>query len=172
MSSSDHSQRVLAKRQHRILALYLAVGAWSNNLDAIVLERATFTRFLSLERVKRVRIKQFQEDVREWFPFTKPFFSKGDSLHSIYLSRTCLEAAIPKGSMNTSERVKALRLKNVAIKEWSQIDKDIQRVNEHEVVSFVALLASGLTIPTRGDYSVTLGEKLERVRSARLNPTP
>ena len=162
---AENPQRELAKRQHRILGLYLAVSAWSNNLDAIVLERSNFTNFLSLQRVKRARVAQFEEDVRQWFPFTSAFYATdNDSLHTLYLSRVSLEAKLPSGQMNTSARVTGARQKGLAIRAFNDLAKDISKVNESDVVSFVALLASGLEIPERFDYSINLSERLHGLK--------
>jgi len=149
----------LAKRHHRILGLYLAVLAWTNNLDALVLDRVSFTRFLGLERVKRARLQQFKEDIEEWFPFTCHYFSDGDTLHSLYISRVPMDGAIPKGTMRDPERVKGARESLFAIAELKSLRKDIEMIKEDEVISFVALLAAGLAAPSRGDYGITVSER-------------
>jgi len=169
--TSPDSQRLLARRQHKILGLYLAVGAWSNNLNAVVLERASFTRFLSLERIKKARIKQFKEDIKDWFPFVEEFYQGGDTLHSIYLSRLKMTHYLSKEKMNTAERIKRARGKGLAIAEWRHVCKDITSINEEEVISFSALLAAGLASPQRGDFSVTLldfSRETERINRQKL----
>jgi|GEM_PF-2332605 len=163
MIKTDHSQRLLAKRHHRILGMYLAVGAWTNNLDAIILDRECFTRYLGLERVKQVRIQQFKNDVKEWFPYTHVYVS-GNSLESLYLSRIPMLGEIPDGIMSTANRVKGARENLFAIEEWRNIHKDIETISEEEVVSFIALLSTGLAAPKRGDLAITFAERLTRMK--------
>ena len=166
MSTADTSQRLLAKRHHRILGLYLAVLAWTNNLDALILDRANFTRFLGLERVKTARIKQFKEDIREWFPFTEEFYSNSDTLASLCISRVSL-ACLPTGSMFCEERVKRARESHLAIAELKSLQKDIEQIKEDEVISFVALLACGLAAPNRGDFGIACPARLENQAKAK-----
>lgn len=164
------AQRQLARRHHRILGLYLAVVAWSNNLDAIVFDRISFTRFLSLERVRKARILQFESDIVDWFPYVRPFYS-GDSLHTLYLSRKEFIGSALNNKLRTCDRVGLLRKGGISISAFSDIKKNIVNLSEQDIVSFVALLSSGLETPIRGDSGISRRESLEnalqRLRNAR-----
>jgi hypothetical protein len=93
----------LAERQHKVLGLYLAICCWINKLDAIVLERSDFLKFLGLERVKRARVNNFQSDIKKWFPHQYPYFKTkaADCFSAIILSRNDIASKLPKGSMTS-----------------------------------------------------------------------
>ena len=154
MSDADHSQRILARRQHRILGLYLAVRAWANNLDAIHVDREDFCRFLGIKVVKKARLDQFEEDVKEWFPELSIFYFSGQVFSGIYLSRVPLEGILSTRRMMTPERIKLARKEGLAIEDLSNIVKDVKKLKEADLVSYVSLLSSGLEVPSRKNLSV------------------
>ena len=71
---------------------------------------------------------------------------------------------IPDGIMSTANRVKGARENLFAIEEWRNIHKDIETISEEEVVSFIALLSTGLAAPKRGDLAITFAERLTRMK--------
>jgi len=147
----DSSHRLFAQRQHRVLGLHLAIQCWINGLDAVALERKHFCSYLSLERVKRVRVAQFREDIEPWFPYSKAFFTKPDSFRSIVLSRRDLASTLPTGTMSTLERVKRANTAGFAIQLVAKLTTWDADLAESAIVSHVALVAAGLAAPTRGD---------------------
>lgn len=58
-----------ARRQHRAVALFAAIQCWLRGLDGVVFERESLERLLGLDRFKKTRISQMEEDFKEYFPF-------------------------------------------------------------------------------------------------------
>jgi hypothetical protein len=145
-----HDQRLLAQRQHRLLAMHLAVCCWLNQKDAVILERATFARYLGLERIKKARVYQFNADVNSWFPFTVNFFlsNRDDSLSSIILSRTEIPQSVIEGSKSTNERLIVADGVGFRLASSSKLSHRYPDIIEKNVVAELAVWASGLDNPS------------------------
>mgnify|MGYP007092091518 CR=1 FL=1 len=149
-------QRALAQRQHRLLAMHLALCCWVSKKDAVILERGTFTKYLSLERVRRARIKQFEEDASAWFPFKTAFFLSGkeDSLSSIILSRIPIPTEVSSGSKSMNQRVIDAARIGFALAPSKDLSHRYPEINEEDVVAELAVWAAGLSAPLPVDAPV------------------
>ena len=116
----------------------------------MILERSTFTKYLQLERVRRARIKQFEEDASAWFPFKTAFFLTGkeDSLSSIILSRIPIPNEVSSGSKSMSQRVIDAAGIGFALALSKDLSHRYPEINEEDVVAELAVWAAGLSAPS------------------------
>ena len=145
-----NNQRTLAKRQHRLLAMHLALCCWLRQKDAVILERSTFTEYLGLERVKLSRVYQFEHDVKTWFPFSISFYltKKEDSFSSIILSRIEIPQVVKSGSKSMDERVEVASGVGFLLARSKELSHRYPTILEKDVVAELAVWASGLDDPT------------------------
>ena len=150
MADQMTDQRTLAQRQHRLFAMHLAICCWVGQQDAVILERNTFTRYLKLERVRRARVKQFEEDASAWFPYQTSFFltSQEDSFSSIILSRILIPQAVTSGSKSMNQRVEDAGNVGFRLAPSQKLSHRYPDINEEDVVSELAVWAVGLSAPT------------------------
>jgi hypothetical protein len=132
-----------------VLGHFLAIQAWLRGLDCLVLEREDLEAFLGLSRFKKERVRWLQADVQPWFPHQYPIEqgNTGYSLHSLYLSRVPIEKWIPDGRLTTEERLAAFSKRAPKTARFSSGSGNSSRVDEEDVVRYLALLDSGLVRP-------------------------
>lgn len=142
--------REACQRQHRVLGHFLAIQAWLRNLDCIVLVRGDLEVFLDLERFKSQRVQWLREDFAPWFPAQKPYFKSRSpsSLHSLFLSRVPVDVWLPKGAMTTEERIKKLSADAPKTERFSSKVKGHRLLKEADLVRYLAVLDSGLSLPS------------------------
>ena len=64
----DVPYREFAKRQHRMLAAYMAMVAWRNGVECIHISRESLLGFLGVEKLRQEREDWISEDMQTWFP--------------------------------------------------------------------------------------------------------
>jgi hypothetical protein len=141
--------RSACQRQHRVLGHYLAVQAWLRGLDCIALERQDLEKYLSLERFKSERIKWLLEDLNPWFPYHRAFYKSGaqSSLHSLFLSRVEIGKWLSTATMTTSQRIAKISKDSPKTALFFESGIGKKRVQESDVVRYLAILDSGLSAP-------------------------
>lgn len=147
--------RAACQRQHRVLGHYLAVQAWLRGLDCIAVEREDLETYLGLERFKSERIKWLLHDLKPWFPHNSPFYKSTaeSSLHSLFLARVKIGAWLPTSTLTTAQRIAKIPQDAPKTALLFTPEAGKKRVQESEVVRFLAILDSGLTAP--GSASAT-----------------
>lgn len=105
--SENRAYRDACRRQHRVIANYLAVEAWSRGVDCIVLERLDLEELLGLKRFKSARVRWMLTDIKPWFPYQEPYYRSNSpsSVSSLFLSRVPISSHLPTGSMTTDQRI-------------------------------------------------------------------
>jgi hypothetical protein len=146
--ASEDFHRDSCQRLHRIVANYLAHQAWLRQLDCIVLIRADLTHFLQLARFKSTRIEWLLADMKPWFPYQVPYYKTGSSssIHSLFLSRDPIAKHLPSGSMTTAARIS--RMADYAPRTEMYFKSGTVRPAESEIIGDLALLSTGLSVPT------------------------
>jgi hypothetical protein len=88
MARPEDVYREFVRRSHRLLAVYLTIYAWTNDLDCVVLTREEILKFWGVKsRVERERRKWLKEDVERYFPHVNILFEKSSKFATIYLAR-------------------------------------------------------------------------------------
>lgn len=160
-----------ARRQHRAVALFAAIQCWLRGLDGVVFERSSLERLLGLDRFKKTRVSQMQDDFKEYFPYRKViwFADKHDtdgnpnSFASFWVSRKEIKP-FPEGRMTTKKRLAAMSSeapKFAAFKMWqktpaAEIGKASDAINPF-LANFVnmdeSLLTAYLLLLSHGQIS-------------------
>ena len=115
MAVPQEVYREFARPGHRLLAAYLAIHAWTNDRDCVVIDREDLLAFWGLQkRVGHKRLNWFKRDIQPFFLHTKALnFSGGGAFASIFLSRRLLPDDAFRSSMSSAKRVALLQLKKV-----------------------------------------------------------
>lgn len=100
--------REACRKEHRLIGHYLAVQAWINGLDCIVLERDDLEVLFDLQKFKDIRVEWIKEDLMPWFSGFRAFYYSGKSPSTLYLSRINMSPYLPKGAMTTDNRIEKL----------------------------------------------------------------
>lgn len=143
----DHRQA--CQRQHRVLGHFLAMQAWLRGVECLALERLDLEMFLGLKRFKEERVRWVGADLKPWFPHQVILEqgSSGFSLHSLYLSRVPINQWLPDGKMTTDARIAAMASEAPKTEAFASPAKGKRRLKESDIVRYLALLDSGLTLP-------------------------
>lgn len=141
--------RSACQRQHHVLGHFLAIQAWLRRLDCIVLVRQDLEVFLGLQRFKSQRVKWLRSDFSPWFKYKESYFlsNSPSSLHSLFLSRVPIKTSLPTGSMTTDERISGMPDGAPPTARFAVPNKDQRRLTEEDIVQYLALLDSGLSLP-------------------------
>ena len=144
--------RSACQRQHRVLGHYIAVQAWLRGLDCIAVERQDLEKYLDLERFKSERIKWLLDDLKPWFPYNSAFYksSAQSSLHSLFLSRVKIGKWLPTATMTTAQRIAKIAEDAPKTALFFEPGAGKKRVQEADVVRYLAILDSGLSAPQSG----------------------
>jgi hypothetical protein len=134
----EETYREAHRRKHKLLGTFLALSAWRQGLDCVVLERGQLLPFLDLDRMQDKRVDWVKEDVKHLFPHAlNTCDSKSGVYSTLYLSRFPIPLDAHLGSMNDAKRVEALAaggLKSAIVK----IPK------EDEIVRLLACVTHGI----------------------------
>lgn len=141
--------RAACQRQHRVLGHYLAVQAWLRGLDCIAVERQDLEAYLGLKRFKSERIKWLLEDLKPWFPHNSAFYQSNaeSSLHSLFLARVKIGPWLTTLTMTTAQRISKIPSDAPKTALLFTPGASKMRVQESDVVRFLAILDSGLSAP-------------------------
>jgi hypothetical protein len=132
-----------------VLGHYLSIEAWRRALECITLEREDLEAFLGLERFKDARIQWLQDDLKPWFPHQQIYkkTKAPSSLHSLFLSRVPIKQHLSNDPMTTRQRVSKMSPDAPRTGLFFGEGGVTIRPSEDEIVSRLALLASGLVTP-------------------------
>ena len=141
--------RSACQRQHHVLGHFLAIQAGLRRLDCIVLVREDLEVFLGLQRFKSQRVQWLRSDFSPWFKYKESYFlsNSPSSLHSLFLSRVPIKKFLPSGSMTTDERISGIAKGAPPTARFATPDRSERRLTEEDVVQYLALLDSGLSLP-------------------------
>lgn len=147
------AHRQACQRQHRVLGHFLAIQSWLRGIDCIAIERDDLKSFLGLMKLEQVRVEWVLEDLSPWFPFNNVYELSGaaQSLHSIYFSRLEIESFLNQNAktMPSEARIKALPVGAPKTQLFfSNPKNNLVRLTEIDVVKYLAILDSGLSLPT------------------------
>lgn len=134
------ANREACQRLHRMVAHYLTMYAWKNQLDCIVLQRPHLDIMLGRERVKTARAEWFVEDVRPWFPYAEFLQSAQKPVASIMISRVPFDGYTSL-SMSADDRVSWMNGNGIRTAIYVP---GADTPTEREMVPLMALLANGL----------------------------
>ncbi|MGB8275346.1 MAG: hypothetical protein WCF16_08790 [Alphaproteobacteria bacterium] len=137
--------RAFTQRRHRIIGQYVALQAWIRGLDCIVLQRRHLLALLHIERIEGARLDTFKADVSPWFPRSEVFYSppERNTFASIFMSRFSL-SDVPGEAMSDEDRIGYIRNAGIFTGDYHD---DHWPFWEHDIVTMLSLMASGLTIP-------------------------
>jgi hypothetical protein len=147
MAKSEQAYRDACRRQHRVIANYLAVEAWRRGLDCIVLVRSDMETLLGLERFKSARVAWMRSDFEPWFPYQEAYYSTRarDSIQTLFLSRVPISEHLSSRSMTTERRIALMGADAPRTKRFSGPRTRVP--SEAQIVSRLAVLAAGLDVP-------------------------
>ncbi len=159
MANDPH--REACRRQHRIVAQYLAVQAWQRRLDCIVLVRNDLEKFLGLKRFKAARVGWLREDFEPWFPYQSPYYRtvSPSSIHSLFLSRVPIKLHLPSGAMSSEQRINQMEDDAPPTARFSETLSAADVPTEKDIVAELAVLSAGLDAP-----AIPTKKKLKRRR--------
>lgn len=72
-------------RQDRIFGIYLALKAWHNDLECIVLSRTDLLQFFDMDTTPTDRIQQFRLNIAPWFRGCQPYYRENDKTYVNFL---------------------------------------------------------------------------------------
>ncbi|HEX8652217.1 MAG TPA: hypothetical protein VF708_15355 [Pyrinomonadaceae bacterium] len=143
-------------RLHRIVAHYLAIRAWCNGFDCIVLSRNNLKKLFDIDSTPEPRIEQIKRDIKPWLKDFQPYYSKYDrkKTHVDYLFLFREKDALPKPEDSYFPDIpavrKAIKKINTSIEPKSPkavLFSDLiggEAPTEEEIISRLTLLAVGL----------------------------
>jgi hypothetical protein len=102
--ATEHTYREAHRRTHKLLGVYLALTAWKQGVDCVVLEREQLLPFLDLDLMQDKRIDWVKEDVKYLFPHACTTVDSKNVYATLYLSRLPFPREMQTG-MNDSKRV-------------------------------------------------------------------
>jgi len=151
MATGNEPHRDACKRQHRVIGNYLAIQAWVRGLDCIALVRTDLEAFFGLQRFKSARIEWLQEDLKPWFEYQVPYYKTNSpsSIQSLFLARLDIRPHLPRGSMTTQQRITGMGSGTPPTGLYSSSTMKVPVPSEEEMISQLAVLASGLTVPAK-----------------------
>ena len=139
MASAEDVYREAQARLHRVLGSYLAMKAWSCNLDCVVIERDSLLDFLDLERMRNARVDWLKSDLEYLFKYAHTTNnSQTGTYATLYLSRV----KIPRNagiwvSMTSKERINLLSEHGIKA-------KVIELPSEKTLLRKMALISQGI----------------------------
>ena len=159
--------REACRRQHRLLAHYLAIQAWIEKLDGFMVKREVLECLLGLQHFKKARLHWLIEDIKPWFEYHNNYYqSQTNAFRSLCISRQQLH--LPTGSMTPDDRLHLMYM------EASNPDSPNFRhcpqlrvlstptPHWHEIVGYLAVLADGLILPQPDELSRTDINRIQR----------
>lgn len=146
---AEDFHRESCRRQHRVLGQYLAMQVWIRGLECIVLQRRDLEKFLGLERFKSSRVRWLREDLKPWFPCQEAHYQTASpsSIHSLYLSRSPMDAHLPTGSMTVDARLKKMAKNAPRTELFLKQGYPWRPPTERDIVSQLAAISAGLATP-------------------------
>lgn len=90
MTSPEDVYREFVARIHRTMAAYLAMIAWTRNLDCVAIDRDELVGFWGIsKRVENQRLEWLKGDIKPFFPHVKILrvSTRGQKFGSVFLSR-------------------------------------------------------------------------------------
>lgn len=137
MATQD-TYRDANRRSHKLLGNYLALWAWTHDVDCVVLGRSTLLGFLDLQRMQNKRIDWLTTDIKPLFTHSQTLVeAKTKNYMTLYLSRVPLPPASFIGTMSDDARVKQLSVSGVAAAK-------VTIPTESEIVSILANAIHGI----------------------------
>lgn len=135
--------RELARRQHRVLAHYLALIAWVRGADCVAIERSKLETLLDLERFKEERLRWLAEDAKPWFDHHQLLYSVSSpgKFQTVWLSRVTLPAGVFSEQANVKRRVEILSAAGIRATFIGD------QLREDEIVGALAHWAAGIGVP-------------------------
>lgn len=102
--------REFVKRTHRMMAVYLAVIAWTRNLDCVALDRNEIVGLWGLrKRVENQRLDWLKHDVKLFFPYVEALWDKGThKFGGVFLARREFPTDAFTDSMSDEKRMQFL----------------------------------------------------------------
>jgi hypothetical protein len=165
-------------RLHRIIALYLALKAWSGGFDCIVLSRDDMKKLFGIGSMHKSRIDQIRKNISPWFKDFQPYYPKNDrkKTHIDYLFLFRERNALPKPSdsyfPNAAAVRKAIKEINTSIEPQSRkviLFSDLEggeAPSEEGIISQLSLRAVGLKPPKKKEIGGGQQTTLAPPRSA------
>lgn len=136
----DDKYREELRRDHQLLANYLALWAWQKKVDCVVVPKAPLFNYLKISRMEKTRLNRLKADVNELFPHASAMYLTGlGSYANVYLSRVEFPSEFPWGSMSTAKRIERLARAGVLAAE-ATIPSEAQMITE------LALMTNGLKL--------------------------
>jgi hypothetical protein len=144
----DEIYRESARRSHKLLGAYLALWAWTNEVDCVVLIPTSLFSYLGLKgSMRSVRLKWMEEDLKKLFPHFKTLQSASNrSFATLILSRMEIPPNAMRGTMNVFQRVERLEANGLKA-------SFIGIPPESEIIKMMAELSHGIS-----DFSDLEGE--------------
>lgn len=136
MAAADVVYRKAQSRLHRVLGTYLALTAWKQGCDCVIVKRESLLSFLDLEKMKNTRIDWLKEDLEYLFPYCKT--TKVDGVYaSIFLSRIEFPKSIFAVTETLQDRVKKMHSEGI-----NAVILELPK--EKELIQKMAILLSGI----------------------------
>jgi hypothetical protein len=125
------------RRLHRIFGTYLALRAWVEGSDGVVVDRDSLLAALDLKKLQLSRIEQFCDDNKSLFPHKElRKVSPGAKIVALVLARRPLPTAWSRADRAS---VVAANLTKAGL-----VTAEVELPPEQDVVRLLALLGHGL----------------------------
>src|ERR1019366_43135 len=137
--ATEDTYREAHRRTHKLLGAYLALLAWKQGVDCVVLQREGLLSFLGLDRMQDKRVDWVKEDVKYLFPHAwNTVDSKTNVYATLFLSRLPFTKNMQQGTLGDKKRVEVFEsggLKSAIV----SIPK------EGEIIRVLAQVTHGIT---------------------------
>lgn len=139
--------REVYRRQHRIIAHYLALQTWLHDKDCIVVEHRDFANLFDIFRLRSPRKEWLTEDFRPWFTYQE--FTRIANSESLILSRQPIGDPAYYSWRSSTEIIKRMEADGLRCGTCSDLATGKTFVKEAELVSELVSLATGLIEPIK-----------------------
>ena len=103
------------RRNHRLLASYLALWAWHHGVDCVALPRNQLLPFLRLKRMRDQRVDWLMADIKDLFPHAWATVDSQSNVYAtLYLSRKPIPDEGRHGAMSDVKRTEKITSLGVA----------------------------------------------------------
>ena len=137
---SNDAYRVLCRRGHRLLGLYLSLWAWIHRVDCVVISGDDLRLFLDVTNVKSERLKWLKNDISIYFRHMRNLIYPGGTHATLYLSRKAFPEKAFEKSMQDEDRIKGLKSNKFR-------SAMVKLPSEKEMFSMINNFAAGLDVP-------------------------
>lgn len=141
------------RRQNRMVAHWIAVKAWAQGVDCVVIDRSHIQQLYGTVVLKKKKVEWFQEDIRPWFPYQESYYYHGSLPASVFASRLPIKDFLPEGAMVDHTRIERMKHGGPNALVLRDVLKSGDLPEIDEMVKELALYSMGISAPKRKKLS-------------------